>query len=50
MKLATPRWWYSREPRRLMATRALAAPVSWIWAAVTARRIARAQPIDRGSR
>jgi len=46
MKLATPRWWYSRAPRRLMATRALAAPVSWIWAATTARRIARAQPVD----
>jgi len=48
MKLATPRWWYSRTPRRLMATRALAAPVSWIWAATTARRIARTQPADPG--
>jgi tetraacyldisaccharide 4'-kinase len=29
-------------------TRALLKPVSWIWAAVTARRIARADPIDPG--
>ena len=49
MKLATPRWWYSRAPRRLMATRALAAPISWIWTATTARRIARAQPVDPGA-
>jgi len=48
MKLATPRWWYSRTSRRLMATRALAAPIAWIWAATTARRIARAQPADPG--
>ena len=48
MKLATPRWWYSRSPRRLLATRLVAAPVSWVWTAVTARRIARAQPVDPG--
>jgi len=48
MKLATPRWWYSRTPRRLLATRVLAAPVAWVWTAVTARRIARAQPVDAG--
>ena len=48
MKLATPRWWYSRAPRRLMAMRALAAPISWIWMATTARRIARSQPVEPG--
>ena len=48
MKLATPRWWYSRSPRRLMATRLVAAPVGWAWTVVTARRIARAQPVDAG--
>ena len=48
MKLTTPRWWYMREPRRLMATRALAAPVSWAWTRVTASRIAKAEPADAG--
>ncbi|MDP1630881.1 MAG: tetraacyldisaccharide 4'-kinase [Caulobacter sp.] len=48
MKLSTPRWWYVRHgaPRRL--SRALLQPLSWIWAAVTARRIARATPVDAG--
>ena len=49
MKLSTPRWWYMREPRRLMATRALAAPISWVWARVTASRIAKATPADPGA-
>jgi len=52
MKLATPRWWYERETaaRRggMPFTRALLTPASWIWAAVTARRIARAAPFDPG--
>jgi tetraacyldisaccharide 4'-kinase len=48
MNLATPRWWYSRTPRRLMATRLVAAPIAGAWTAVTARRIARAQPVDAG--
>ncbi|WP_372783616.1 tetraacyldisaccharide 4'-kinase [Phenylobacterium sp.] len=52
MKLSTPRWWYVRHaPTRgssIGLTRALLTPVSWIWAAVTARRIARAQPFDPG--
>ncbi len=52
MKLATPRWWYTRDrsARRgaMPMTRALLTPVSWIWAAVTARRIARATPTDPG--
>ena len=52
MKLATPRWWYVRETsaRRggMPTTRAILTPFSWIWAAVTARRIARTQPYDPG--
>lgn len=48
MKLATPRWWYTREPAPGRVTRILLTPISWIWAAVTARRIARAAPIDPG--
>jgi tetraacyldisaccharide 4'-kinase len=48
MKLTTPRWWYVREGRRFGATRALLTPVSWIWAGVTARRIARTTPVDIG--
>jgi tetraacyldisaccharide 4'-kinase len=48
MKLATPRWWYSRDPRIMPTTRALLTPVSWIWAGVTARRIAKAEPADPG--
>ncbi|HXA39830.1 MAG TPA: tetraacyldisaccharide 4'-kinase [Phenylobacterium sp.] len=52
MKLATPRWWYERgdaQRRGGMPTvRALLTPLSWIWAAVTARRIARTTPEDVG--
>ena len=48
MKLSTPRWWYAREVRRFGAVRVLLTPVSWIWAAATARRIARAAPADPG--
>ncbi len=52
MKLATPRWWYTRDrsARRggMPMIRGLLTPVSWIWAAVTARRIARATPFDPG--
>ena len=48
MKLSTPRWWYVREGRKFGATRALLTPVSWIWAGVTARRIARSTPVDPG--
>jgi tetraacyldisaccharide 4'-kinase len=52
MKLATPRWWYVRYDRQreggMPVIRALLTPVSWIWAAVTARRIARAVPFDPG--
>jgi tetraacyldisaccharide 4'-kinase len=52
MKLATPRWWYVRDlPARrggMPVSRVVLTPVSWIWAAVTARRIARATPVDVG--
>jgi len=48
VKLSTPRWWYSRDRRIMPVTRALLTPVSWIWAAATAGRIARATPLDPG--
>jgi tetraacyldisaccharide 4'-kinase len=53
MKLATPRWWYVRDDQQrrggMWAIRMLLTPISWIWAAVTARRIARAAPLDVGA-
>ncbi len=49
MKLSTPRWWYVREGAPAPVTRLLLKPVSWIWAAVTARRIARTVPVDPGA-
>ncbi len=49
MKLNTPRWWYVRGSRHSMVTRSLLKPASWLWAAVTARRIARATPVDPGA-
>lgn len=49
MKLSTPRWWYVREGAPAPITRALLRPISWIWAAVTARKIARAQPVRVGT-
>lgn len=48
MKLNTPRWWYVRGSRHARITRTLLKPVSWLWAGVTARRIARATPVDPG--
>ena len=48
MKLATPRWWYSRDRRVMPMTRGLLTPLSWAWAGVTARKIARARPEDPG--
>jgi tetraacyldisaccharide 4'-kinase len=44
MKLATPRWWYRRDGAPSPLTRLLLTPLSWIWAAQTAKRIARTQP------
>ena len=48
MRLGTPRWWYVRSGAPAPVLRALLRPVSWIWAAATARRIAKAAPVDPG--
>ncbi len=48
MKLATPRWWYVRERPPAPVTRALLRPLSWVWAAATARRMRRGPPFDPG--
>lgn len=48
MKLNTPRWWYSRDHRHAPISRAALKPASWIWSAVTARRIAKTQGFDAG--
>lgn len=48
MKLNTPRWWYEREPKHARIARMLLKPASWLWAAVTARRIASTTPTDIG--
>jgi tetraacyldisaccharide 4'-kinase len=48
MKLGTPRWWYVREGAPAPVLRALLRPISWIWAAVGARRMATARPYDPG--
>src|SRR5689334_25285917 len=52
MKLATPEWWYVRglsaRQGAMPTLRLLMTPVSWIWAAATARRIARGRPFDPG--
>ncbi len=45
MSLKTPRWWYARHPRPPLAN-VLLKPLSLIWAAVTARKIAAARPFD----
>lgn len=49
MKLATPRWWYVRNGGPGGIARAVLTPLSWIWSAVTARRIAKAEPLDPGA-
>ena len=48
MKLSTPRWWYVRERGPGRVRRLLLTPLSWIWASVTANRIARTVPEDAG--
>ncbi|AQR61823.1 tetraacyldisaccharide 4'-kinase [Brevundimonas sp. LM2] len=48
MKLSTPRWWYERHGRHGRVVRTLLKPLAWIWSAATARRIARATPVDVG--
>jgi tetraacyldisaccharide 4'-kinase len=50
VKLATPRWWYDRDRRSGHVAKALLTPVSWIWAAATARRIAHGRPVDPGAK
>jgi tetraacyldisaccharide 4'-kinase len=46
MKLSTPRWWYVKSGGPAPVTRALLTPLSWIWAASTARRMAKATPSE----
>ncbi|GAW40677.1 Tetraacyldisaccharide 4'-kinase [Brevundimonas sp. SH203] len=48
MKLNTPRWWYVRDSNHARLTRTVLKPLGWLWAGVTARRIARATPVDPG--
>ncbi|HEY0927030.1 tetraacyldisaccharide 4'-kinase [Brevundimonas sp.] len=48
MSLSTPKWWYLRDRKSAAMTRLLLKPVSWIWAGVTANRIARTTPVDAG--
>ncbi|WP_029417960.1 tetraacyldisaccharide 4'-kinase [Brevundimonas bacteroides] len=48
MKLTTPRWWYERHGRHGRVTRTLLKPASWLWAAATARRVARTPGEDVG--
>lgn len=50
MKLSTPRWWYVRDSGHARLTRTLLRPLSWLWSAETARRIAKARPEDAGIR
>jgi len=49
MRLVTPRWWYSRDPKIMPISRALLTPLSWAWAAATARRISNGRPQDPGA-
>ncbi len=48
MRLATPRAWYSRDGIGFRALRLILVPLSWIWAAATARRLARGPRLDPG--
>ncbi len=48
MKLGTPRWWYVRRGAPMLITRALLIPMSWIWAAMTARKLATKVATDPG--
>ena len=48
MKLNTPRWWYVRDSNHARMTRTVLKPLGWIWAGVTARRIAQTVPVDPG--
>lgn len=48
MKLNTPRWWYTRDRNHAPITRMALKPLSWIWAGVTARKLARTESFDPG--
>ena len=48
MKLNTPRWWYVRDRDHARVTRTVLKPLGWVWAGVTARRIARTVPVEPG--
>jgi tetraacyldisaccharide 4'-kinase len=48
MSLSTPKWWYLRDRKHAAVARLLLKPMSWVWAGVTARRIASTAPIDPG--
>jgi tetraacyldisaccharide 4'-kinase len=48
VSLSTPRWWYQRDRKPAAMARMLLKPASWVWAGVTARRIARATTFDPG--
>ena len=48
MSLSTPKWWYLRDRKHAAMTRMLLKPLSWMWAGVTANRIARATPVNPG--
>jgi tetraacyldisaccharide 4'-kinase len=48
MRLRTPRAWYTREGSGFRAGKLGLVPLSWIWAAVTARRLRKASPVDPG--
>ena len=48
MSLSTPRWWYLRGRRAGTLLRLALTPASWIWAGVTARRIAAGARLDPG--
>lgn len=48
MKLNTPRWWYNRDTRHAPISRAALKPLSWVWAGVTARKIARTEGFSPG--
>ena len=49
MSLSTPKWWYLRDRKHAAMARMLLKPLSWVWADVTAGRIARARPVDPGA-
>ena len=49
MSLRTPQAWYSRAGSGFRAARLILVPLSWIWSAVTARRLRTSSPVDPGA-